>query len=371
MSARNKDGDGAAARPDGVTLLDKVAFYSWACERHQLEAADMNVLRVILFKVLGLGGAKAHNGWCTASVLARVCGLDHRTAQRALSRLQELQLVKVTGQRGRGGRSILHVAGVVGAAEKLPQRGLGDVPDDDEPPSKIRHRRRIKDGENTAQLSSKIRRSCRMNPSKESLYTKEPLEGVSGGAANRHPGEPPALNSEDGEEGAFGGEGGALTRPRQRLRDRVVGMASKLGLQDGGTRFLRFATEVTVGDWLRLQRERRDQRLVQAIQQALVDEYELDAEEAGRLLAAKAEPEPPPEPARPPAPEAKPPPPPASPRPSRPLPAVNGGAGPRAMADAIRGPALVPPPPSKVVHTADEKRASAVRLGIPLKGSMQ
>jgi hypothetical protein len=139
-------------------------------------------------------------------------------------------------------------------------------------------------------------------------------------------------------------------------------MARKLGLQDGGARFLRFATEVTVGDWLRWQREKRDQRLVQAIWQGLVDEYGLDAEEAGRKLAAKAEPEPPPEPARPPAPEAKPPPPPASPSPSRPPPPAWGARAGGNMAAALRGPEHKPEPRKPYAYTDTDMRASVERL---------
>jgi hypothetical protein len=58
--ADNAEARNGYARPDGVTLLDKARFYCWACERHQLEAADMNVLRVIVFELLGLQGGKPH-----------------------------------------------------------------------------------------------------------------------------------------------------------------------------------------------------------------------------------------------------------------------------------------------------------------------
>ena len=61
------------ARPDGVSLFDKVQFFQWACEQRQLEAADMNVLRVVLFTILGLGDGKPHNGWCTANKYWWVC----------------------------------------------------------------------------------------------------------------------------------------------------------------------------------------------------------------------------------------------------------------------------------------------------------
>jgi hypothetical protein len=363
------------ARPNGISLLDKVQFFQWACEQHQLEAADMNVLRVILFTVLGLENGKPHNGWCTANKLARMCGLDERTVRRVLARLQKLGLVKCIGARGRHGKTVLHVPGVVGAAENLPVRKLTDPDEDeDEPPSKIGRRRPNKTVENRAQLSAKIGRGCPMNPITDPFSGFESVERVSGGAAaNPPPGEPSALNLEEGEEGAFGGEGRTLTRPRQRLQSRIVGEAKKLGLQDAGARFLRFATEVTVRDWLRWQREKRDQRLVQAIWQALVDEYGLDAEEAGRLLASKAEPKPPPEPARLPAPEAKPPPSAASSSPSRPPPAANGGPAPhpalRTVAAAIHEPVLRPPTRLAYACSAEAIRASAANLGIPRKGA--
>jgi hypothetical protein len=367
------DGNGAARPDGGVSLLDKVQFFNWACERHQLEAADMNVLRVIVFKVLGLKDGKPHNGWSTASKLAMMCGLTDRTVRRALDQLQEFGLVKTTGTRGRHGNTVLHVAGVVGAAEKLPQRKLTDRDEEDnEPSSKIGRSRPNKAVENRTQPSAKLGRRRPMNPIQNHIHGSEPLEGVSGGAANPPSREPPALDLEEGEGRAFGGEGGALTRPRQRLRSRIVGEAKKLGLPDGGARFLRFVSEPTVRDWLRWQREKRDQRLVQAIWQALVDEYGLDAEEAGRLLASKAEPKPPPEPARLPAPEAKPPPSAASSSPSRPPPAANGGPAPhpalRTVAAAIHEPVLRPPPRLAYACSAEAIRASAANLGIPRKG---
>jgi hypothetical protein len=190
------------------------------------------------------------------------------------------------------------------------------------------------------------------------------LEGVCGSAVNPPPGEPPALNLEEGEGGAFGKEGGALTRPRQRLRKRVVGMANKLGLQDGGEKLLRASDEDTVRRWLRWQREGRQKQLVQALWQGLVDEYGLDAEEAGRKLATKAEPEPeaPPEPVRPPAPEAKPPPRPASPSPSRPPLAFVAGSGLRTVRAAIREPELRAAPHRPYVCSEAEMQASAARL---------
>jgi hypothetical protein len=381
MSARAaKDGNGAAARPDGVSLLDKTTFYRWAQDTYQLDGGEQYVLSVILFDLLGLEDGKPHNAWTTRGVLATACHMRKRGVQRVLDRLDELGLVKHFGVAGRGGRTMLHVPGVVDAAKLLKRRQLRDGTKDEPEPnghdaSAETQSKRCPPGplKNVEKVSSRTAKRCPpgpLNPLNESLEGSESLERVSGGAANRHPGEPPALNLEEGEEGAFGREGRTLTRPRQRLRDRVVGMASKLGLQDGGERLLRFATEVTVRDWLRLQREGRTQRLVQAIWQALVDEYGLDAEEAGRLLASKAEPEPepPPEPARPPAPEAKPPPPPASPSPSRPPPPTWGARAGGNMAAALREPEHKPQPACTLMFSRDTYGASAARLGIPLKG---
>jgi hypothetical protein len=378
-----KDGNGAAARPDGVSLLDKVTFFSWAADTHRLDGSELNILRVVVFDLLGLEDGKPHNAWTTRGVLATACYLHKRTVERALDRLNELGLVKHFGVAGRGGRTLLHVPGIVGAAKLLKRRPLHDGTKGEAEPnghdesadasSKRRRPRRLKSVEKAASVSAKRRRPRRLNPLNESLEGSEPLEGVSGGAANPPPGEPPALSLEEGQGGAFGGEGGTLTRARQRLRSRIVGEAKKLGLQDGGARFLRHATEVTVQDWLRWQREERDQRLVQAIWQALVDEYGLDAEEAGRLLASKAEPKPPPESARPLASEAKPPPPPASSSPSRPPPAVSGGLAPhpalRTVAAAIHKPVLRPPPACRIVYNAEVLQASAANLGIPRKGA--
>ena len=125
--------------------------------------------------------------------------------------------------------------------------------------------------------------------------------------------------------------------------------------------------------WLRWQREERHKRLVEELWQGLVDTYELDPGEAGRKLASKADPKPPPESARPLASEAKPPPPPASSSPSRPLPAVNGGLAPhpalRTVAAAIHEPVLRPPPACRIVYNAEALRASAANLGIPRKGA--
>jgi hypothetical protein len=181
MTART-NGD---ARPDGVTLLDKVQFFNWACEQHPLEAADMNVLRVIVFKVLGLNDGKPHNGWCTASKLAMMCGLTDRTVRRALDRLQGFGLVKCIGTRGRHGNTVLHVAGVVGAAEKLPQRKLTDRDgEDNEPQSKLGRSRPNKTVEIRTQPSAKLGRRRPMNPIQNHIHGSEPLERVSGGAAN-------------------------------------------------------------------------------------------------------------------------------------------------------------------------------------------
>jgi hypothetical protein len=367
-------GTNGAARPDGVTLLDKVAFFSWAADTHRLDGGELNILRVVVFDLLGLEDGKPHNAWTTLGVLGTSCHLHRRTVQRALDRLKELGLVVHHGVAGRGGRTLLHVPGVVDAAKLLKRRALRDGTKDapepnghdtsDEPPAKRRRPRHLKTVEKVASVSAQRRRPRHLNPLNESLEGSEPLEGVSGGAANPPPGEPPALDLEEGEGGAFGREGRTLTRPRQHLRSRVVGVAKKLGLQDGGERLLRSTTEATVEAWLRWQREERFQRLVQAIWQGLVDEYELDAEEAGRLLASKAEPPPPPppEPARPKAPEAAAPPPPASPPLSRPPPAFAAGPGLRTVRAAIREPELRVAPRPPYVCSDAKVRASAARL---------
>jgi hypothetical protein len=133
-------------------------------------------------------------------------------------------------------------------------------------------------------------------------------------------------------------------------------------LQDGGEKLLQASDKDTVRRWLRWQREGRHKRLVQTLWQGLVDEYGLDAEEAGRKLAAKPEPAPPPEPIRPPTPEAKPPPSPASPSPSPPRPPAWGARAGGNMAAALRGPEHKPEPRKPFACSEADMRASVERL---------
>jgi hypothetical protein len=193
------------------------------------------------------------------------------------------------------------------------------------------------------------------------------------GAAASPPGQPPALNFEEGEEGAFGqDEPQALTRPRYRLQQRLVGMAGKLGVQDGVEATLRECDEADVKRWLEWQRKKRERLLTQALLQVLIDHYGLNPAEAGRKLAEKPEPAPQPEPE--PRRQEPPPPPARPPSPSPPPPAVNGAGGRtrlRPMAAAIHE-LLLPseaPPRKPYVCSKAEANASGKRLGIPLRGS--
>jgi hypothetical protein len=376
---RDRPTDGAEARngyarPDGVTLLDKVQFFAWADEQHQLEACEMRVLRVIVFDVLGLEGGRPFNGWSTASKLAWMCGIDERTVRRALGRLKKLGLITTTGTRGQGGRTVFYVPGVVGAAQKLPRRKLTDkLPaESDETPAQIGHGRPINAGGNRAQRSVQIGPGRPMNPSKNPPKGSEPSQWAPGDAASR-PGEPPAFDLEEKDEGAFGqDQPSTLTRARHRLRQRLAGIAEKVGVQDGGEGLLLGCDEDTVRRWLKWQREKRETPLTQALLQVLIDHYGLNPAEAGRKLAEKPEPapQPEPEPRR-----QEPPPPPARPPSPSPLPpAVNGAGvrtGLRPMAAAIHE-LLLPseaPPRKPYVCSRAEANASGKRLGIPLRGS--
>jgi hypothetical protein len=360
----------AADRPDGVTLLDKYAFFTWADEQHRLEANDMRVLRVIVFELLGLEDGKAFNGWSTIPTLAWMCGTTERSVHRSLGKLKKLGLVKTTGFRGCKGRTVLHVPSVVGAAQSLARRKLSDKPPPgDEALAKTRRPRHVSDDANMTQLSPETRRRRQVNPLKNPLDGYEPSERAPGAAASR-PGDPLFESGLGEEEGAYGGASGedevdALTLPRRRLKRRLAGAARKLGLQDAGEGLLAASDEDTVLSWLRLQsdeeackREGKPHggRLFKALTVALVDHYKLNDKQAGRKLAAKAEPEPP---------EAKPPAPPASPPspPPRPQPAWGGPRiGIRDMGSATHEPEHNPAPRKPYVCSDEAMRASVARL---------
>jgi MarR family len=379
------------ARPDGVTLLDKVSFLTWVLDTHPVDGGQFKVLYAVVDALLGLEDGKPHNGWCTMGVLATRCRMSKSGVRRALDRLEALGLLKVTPQAGRGGRVYLHVPGVVDAAENLKPRGLKDrtVPEtepnghdeDAETPSKSARQREVKDVEKPASTRRKSSRQREVNPWSETLDGYESGERARGGAAcpPAGAGEPP-FEFGSGEGRASGGEeqADALTRPRDRLKRRLAGMAKKVGLQDGGEGLLQASDEDTAQRWMRLQRveeargrkgKAKGSQLFKELTQALVDHYELNDKQVGRKLAAKTEPPPPPpsEPRRAPPPQ---PPPAASPSPSPP-PAVRAGPAVRTVAAAIREPWLAPPPASKIVFSDADYWASAVRLGLKPKGLMQ
>jgi hypothetical protein len=324
-----------------------------------------------VFELLGLEDGKAFNGWSTAGTLAWMCGTTERSVQRSLDKLKKLGLVKTTGTRGYKGRTVLHVPGVVGAAQNLARRKLSGKPptEDDEAPAQIRRRCRIPSETNTTQLSPRIRPARRMNPLKSPINGYEPSERAPGDAASR-PGEPLSKSGLGEEEGACGqeDEADALTLPRTRLKRRLAGMAKKAGLQDGGEGLLQASDQDTVKRWMRMQsdeeaRKRQGKRagpqLFKALTQALADHYRLNDRQIGRKLAAEVEPEP----APPPEPRRAPPPPPASPPPPSPpwSSAWRARAGGN-MAAAIHEPEHKPEPRKPYTCSADDLRASAERL---------
>jgi DNA-binding MarR family transcriptional regulator len=361
-----------------VTFGDKGRFLLWATDTHRLSGGELTVLQTIVLRLLGLEDGKSHNAWTTTAVLANACGLRRRAVQRALDRLVKLGLLKRVGVPGRGGRTLLHVPEVAGAAKRLKLRPLGagdgeagtEAGDAADVASKRRRAGHLKPDEKASPAASKRCRAGHLNPLNESIERNHPCEGARVDADAEPPdgGKPSALFEMGEEEGrAFGQEEWAesLTRPRERLRKRLTGVATKIGLQDGGAALLRSATEATVGGWLRLQREGKDTRLVQELHQALMGHYGLPAEETGRRLATKAEPEPESRAA----PAAPAPPSPSQAPASSPLPptaATVRRAPPLAALRTVQAAIRQPEPPPRLQIPPDELRASAARLAARL-----
>ena len=117
-------GNGAKGRT-APTLHDKVTFTQWAAREHRLSGSEHRVLEAVV-RVLGLDGARPHNGWATNGVLATDARVAKRTVRRALLRLEACGLLKRTSLPGRGGRICLHVAGIHDAAVDRKADPLGD-----------------------------------------------------------------------------------------------------------------------------------------------------------------------------------------------------------------------------------------------------
>lgn len=238
-----------------VTLLDRTTFVRWARREHRLPAAPGAVLEFVVTELLGMGGARPCNGWTTAPVLANATGLNERTVRRSLARLEALGLIRRWGVRGRGGRLLLHVAGIEGAAERLKRPRLGTAA----PPSKTGPRDPVSAVENRADRASKTGPRDPVNPTEEpSLKGRKPPEGAPGCAGSPACAAAARVALDDDQD-----QEALLSLPLVRVLRRLEGLAKKVD-----RRFIVNAALFALIDearkqrWLRLQREGRDSDLL-------------------------------------------------------------------------------------------------------------
>jgi hypothetical protein len=330
-----------------LTLMDKVAFLAWVEDAHDMDAGALKVLRVVVMRLLGLEHGKPHNAWTTNGVLATTCRMHKRSVQRALRRLQALGLLVCHGFAGRGGRLVLHLPGVVGAAGTLKPRPLGDRTADGNTASKRRRGRHVNPVEKAASMADERRRPRHLNPVEDPKDKNlNPLEGARGSAA-----EPDAAPQPVVDEGQEGPPAGGL-RPglqegplaRARLLARLNGIAAKMG-RKARAELLHQLGEDRVQRWLRLQRERRDAQLVKEAVGVLASWLGVDRKQLGEAVAIRQGPRYTPPPPKPPLGKV---PPSADGHPLRPV-SLHEAAKMRKMAEAWDPEAL---------------RASAIRLGM-------
>jgi hypothetical protein len=340
-----------------LTLLDKQRFVQWAGETHRLTALDHAVLQVVVHRLLGLGRDCApHNGWTTNGVLATAVGATKRGVRKSLGRLQAWGLLTRCGIPGRGGRIVLHVPGVVGAAAQLKLSPLGDGTargstskwrrrghpvDGGASASKRGTEGPLSRGEKGNQETAKRGTAVPLNPVEDPKEKNlNPLEGARGTAAE--PDAAPRPVVDEGQEGppATGLQPGLQegTLARARLLARLNGIAAKMG-RKAGAELLHQLGEDKVQRWLRLQRERCDAQLVKEAVGVLASWLGVDRKQLGEAVATQQGPRyTPPPPKRPL----------ASPRPLQPA-SLHEAAKTRQRAEAWDPEAL---------------RASAMRLGM-------
>lgn len=269
------------------TLLDKVEFTRWATRTFALSAIPAQTLEFLVLEILGRDNARPHNGWTTASYVARKIERSERSVQRAFTQLEGLRLLKRTlTVRGRGGRTWFHVPGIEGANGKLKDLAAAEAkrahdasPDPVENTTSASHfcgRKYDTDvAENTTPMSYE---SFLITPS----FGKQPSYGARGPAA-----EPPPAAAGQGFENDGGQEEGTLTRARARLLARLRGLAGKAGLTVGYT-FLDHLGPDRVARWLRLQREdspRASATLVREALELLSDYLAVDPSELAQAVA--------------------------------------------------------------------------------------
>ena len=265
-----------------VTLLDKTAFVQAAQDELQLTGIERQVLDTIVFRLLGLDGAKPHNGWTTNGVLATAADTTVRTIRRILGRFEEWGLLKRTSVAGRGGRIYLHVPGVHGAAKARKHAPLGDRTGEDKP-SKTGHDGPFFTVEKRTPRSAKRGHRCPLSPIEEPfLKDTSHIEGARGAAA-----EPPPAAAGQGFENDDGRDEGALTHARARLLARLRGLAGKARLTVGPA-ILEALGPDRLARWLRLQREdnpRASATLVREAVDVLADYLAVDVSDLATAIA--------------------------------------------------------------------------------------